>query len=1150
MSRLPDRELMRYTLRDLFRLPKLQELTDNLYDATGIPCTIVDRDGAVLTASGWQRVCMEFHRKHPELAKGCRESDRTVGSSFGPGTGFVVYECPRRLTDASAPITIGGERVGTVFVGQVFLAPLTPGKEALYRADARALGLEEEEYIEALREVPVFTPEGFHKALGFLARLTTLIADLGMARHREREAAAQARALAARYRTLFEESAEGVLLSDGESGEVLEANRAFLALTGYRREELTGRSRGALAPPDGGGRRPGPGFPRGLRAGGESIREIMTRDGSRRQVEVRAGSPISIDGRKVEMELFRDVTEEMAFRRERESTLGLLEILTLQGTTNELVRGVARYLQEWTGCEAVGVRLERNGDFPYFATRGFPAEFVQAESSLCAPDTDGAGAGSRGRPVLECMCGNVIRGRFDPALPFFTPKGSFWSNGTTALLADTTEAERQSRTRNRCNGEGYESVALIPLRAGGRTLGLLQVNDHAEGRFTPELLAFLEKTADQVAIALAERQAQGLLAESEQRFRTLVENAADSLFVHDRNGRFVDANRRACESHGYSREELLAMSVDDITAGSVPAEARSAWARITPGEDSIIRGQSRRKDGSVFPVEAHLCGIELHGTQYILGLVRDLTERTRAEREAARHQAELTAIYENAPVMMCLVGEDRRVERSNRAMAAAAERAGSGALPLLGSLLGCRHASDNPDGCGSGPRCGACRLRLAVEETFATGVPRRQVEHAVPGAAGQELCLSVSTGLLAVEGSPKVLVCMEDITGLRQLEAQLIQAQKMDAVGQLAGGVAHDFNNILTATMMNIELLEDNPRLDPATADGLREIRRESARAANLTRQLLLFSRRQAMESRRLEMGELTSGLASMLGRLLGEHIEVVLQAGPDPLWVEADGGMLEQVIVNLCVNARDAMPRGGRLTLGLSPVELSPSDVDGRADARPGRYALLVVEDSGCGMTPETLGRIFEPFFTTKEAGKGTGLGLSTVYGIVRQHSGWTEVESTLGAGSVFRVYIPLAGPAADAPASVEVPVPRGQGTILVVEDQPEVRELLVHSLGYLGYEVLSAATGEEAVGVWERQGERIRLVLTDMVMPGGMTGLELITRLRGDRPDLRVILSSGYSADLLKEGTRERAGVQFLAKPYGTAALAEAVRSCLAGS
>ncbi|MDB5313122.1 MAG: Blue-light-activated protein, partial [Gemmataceae bacterium] len=376
------------------------------------------------------------------------------------------------------------------------------------------------------------------------------------------------------------------------------------------------------------------------------------------------------------------------------------------------------------------------------------------------------------------------------------------------------------------------------------------------------------------------------------------------------------------------------------------------------------------------------------------------------------------------------------------------------------------------------------------------------------------------------------------------LEEQFRQAQKMEAVGRLAAGVAHDFNNLLTIINGYSEIVLDTlPAADP-NRDLLAEIRNAGERSAGLTRQLLAFSRQTVLESRVLDPNALVRDAEKLLRRLIGEDVALTAHLAPDAGRILADPGQLEQALVNLCVNARDAMPEGGELT-----VRTRNEDVGGdRPDARPGPYVVITVTDTGHGMDEATKARIFEPFFTTKGVGQGTGLGLAMVYGFVRQSGGFVAVESEPGRGTRFDVYLPRAS-AAPKPGSgvVPGPVPRGTETILLVEDEAAVRGLARHVLAGCGYTVLEAAHGREAVRVAEAHRGKVDLVVTDVVMPGGMGGRRVAEAVAAAHPEAKVLYVSGYTDDaVVRHGVTE-AGTAFLQKPFTPAVLARKVREVL---
>ncbi len=389
----------------------------------------------------------------------------------------------------------------------------------------------------------------------------------------------------------------------------------------------------------------------------------------------------------------------------------------------------------------------------------------------------------------------------------------------------------------------------------------------------------------------------------------------------------------------------------------------------------------------------------------------------------------------------------------------------------------------------------------------------------------------------------------EDITNSKQLEEQLRQAQKMESIGQLAGGVAHDFNNILGVIQMQTDLLKIGGKLPPECKEIVDDISAAAQRAAALTRQLLLFSRKETMHQRDLDLNESINNMAKMLRRTLGENIQVQFRFAMQALHVRADAGMMDQVLMNLSVNSRDAMPNGGKLIIETSAAEFDEQAASQSAQMRAGSFVCLGVSDTGCGIPAENLARIFEPFFTTKEVGKGTGLGLATVFGIVQQHQGWINIYSEVGRGTTFRIYLPrlkeVSGRKAEAPPAASLP--RGQETILLAEDDAFVRNAIRRTLSGLGYRMLEATNGAEALEVWKSNRDKIHLVLTDMVMPGGMTGKDLGERLVKDNPGLKVVYMSGYTAEFAGKDFPLEEGVDFLTKPFSSPKLAQTIRARL---
>jgi two-component system, cell cycle sensor histidine kinase and response regulator CckA len=813
--------------------------------------------------------------------------------------------------------------------------------------------------------------------------------------------------------TILRTATDAFFLGD-DRGRLIEVNEATCRLLGYTREELLALTAADLDPEEE-AKEAAETTARILATGSARFeRRLRRKDGSFVEVEVSANRLPLGEGRI--MSFARDISARKRADEERDATVRMLKLINHPNGLDALMREVSILLRDWSGCTAVGVRLKDGDDFPYYETRGFPPEFVELERTLCERDRNGQIVrDATGNPVLECMCGNILCGRFDPSKPFFSAHGSFWTNSTTQLLSSTTEADRQARTRNRCNGEGYESVALVPLRAGETTYGLLQFNDSRKDRFTPERITLLERLGDSLAIAIAGRQEHAARQASEERFRSLLESTTDySYAVEHRNGQQVQTR------HGVGCVKVTGYTTEEFTSRP------SLWFDMVVPEDR--------------------------------------------------------------PAVLAFAG---RIDR------------GETPAPI--------------------------EHRIVHKNGSIRWVRNTVVSRPAPSDHG-----FMHDGLIS------------DVTDRRRLESQLQQAQKMEAMGQLAGGVAHDFNNILATMLMELGLLREEPSLAENVRAGLRDLEASVGRATGLTRQILAFSRRQLMQMKSVRLANLLTDLHKMMGRMLGETIQVELHASPESSSIKGDGGMIEQVIMNLCVNARDAMPAGGRIELRVEDVLLGQSEIMGNPEARAGHFVRLSVTDSGYGMNEQVRQHLFEPFFTTKETGKGTGLGLSTVYGIVKQHDGWIEVESQEGKGSTFRVLLPAlpVEPASSLPDAAAA-LARGKGeTVLLVEDEASLRLALGSILRKFGYNVLDASNGDEARVKWQAQRGVIDLLITDMVMPGNTTGLQLIEGLRKEKPDLRAIICSGY---LGVQSIPASTGINVLAKPFETAVLLRTVRRCL---
>ncbi|MDB5309034.1 MAG: domain S-box protein [Gemmataceae bacterium] len=630
------------------------------------------------------------------------------------------------------------------------------------------------------------------------------------------------------------------------------------------------------------------------------------------------------------------------------------------------------------------------------------------------------------------------------------------------------------------------------------------------------------------------RQAEQSLAESEQRLRQLLEDVPDATLVADDRGCLLDANHRAAELTGYSRDELLGLRVADLSPVDEPGHLPSANAG-TGGQFTLLR-----KDGTRVTVEVAAGRIGGARAQLFLRKVvppDDLDPRVREQLgELARAERKYREMFENATDGIFQTSPDGRYIDANPALArmygyASPAELIKGVADIAGEVY-----------VDPGRRAEFAKLVETEDRVVWFESQVRRKDGRVIWVSENARAVRDENGrLLYYEGFQR------DVSDRKALEEQVQQAKKMDAVGRLAGGIAHDFNNILTVINGYTELfLTRLPAGDPGRAM-LKEVREAGDRAAGLTGQLLAFSRKQVVQPRVLDLNVVVAEMERMLGRLIGEDVTLTTSLVPDLGRVRADPSQMEQVLMNLAVNARDAMPKGGRLTIETRNVELDRTYSLGHFEVRPGRYVLLAMSDTGVGMTEEVKRHVFEPFFTTKGQGKGTGLGLATVFGIVRQAGGTVGVYSEPGRGATFKVYLPVAdGPGELAPAGPPPPPARGSETILLVEDEDGVRSLARTVLGEYGYAVLEAADGREAIGIADRHPGPIDLLVTDVVMPG-LSGPEVAARVAARRPGVGVLYISGYTDDaVVRHGVLE-AEVAFVQKPFRPDDLARRVRAVL---
>lgn len=624
-------------------------------------------------------------------------------------------------------------------------------------------------------------------------------------------------------------------------------------------------------------------------------------------------------------------------------------------------------------------------------------------------------------------------------------------------------------------------------------------------------------------------------------FEHLMKYANDIIFLVDENNRIVDANERALESYQYTREEIIGLDLTELIAPEDREGLETRMQEVAEKQGIVREAVHRRKNGTHFPVEVSERAIRVNGHHFIQGIVRDISERKQAEEELQK----LAMVVHYSSELVNLATLDGQMVFLNEAG---------------GRLLGI-----SPD------EAKKHHILDVVPENYMDIAQNEIIPTLIAGGKWEgelqyrnirtDARIDVHAMTFTIKDpdtrAPVYLANVSmDITERKRAEAerirleeQLLQAQRLESIGRLAGGVAHDFNNMLSIIMGYAEILVRGlPEDDPIKVKTL-EIISAAERSRDLTRQLLAFARKQTLDMKPLDLNHIVEGFEKMLKRTLQENVETTIRLSPSPCFFEGDVGQIEQIILNLAVNAQDAMPDGGTLIMETSTVYLDDTYTRTHTEVHPGHYVMLSVSDTGMGMSPETLEKIFEPFYTTKDVGKGTGLGLSTVYGIVKQHGGSISVYSESGKGTSFRIYFPKTRGAAPDKAVGTKAIDESTGgseTVLVVEDNKEVRHLACEILDIYGYTVLNIPDGKSAIEVAKSHPTPIDLLVTDVIMPD-INGRELFEQIAQIRKGIKALFMSGYPADVISHHGVLEAGVHFIQKPFSLHDFAEKVRKVL---
>jgi PAS domain S-box-containing protein len=747
-------------------------------------------------------------------------------------------------------------------------------------------------------------------------------------------------------------------------------------------------------------------------------------------------------------------------------------------------------------------------------------------------------------------------------VPFRNSHGHPYCFGASMNINDVLAAQRDLLLHTLMLGCGVLAAGLLGTLLLGRVLSrpILSLTASAE-RITrgnlnepvtiagPAEVGQLATALDTMRLAISDKIT--ALRASEDKYRRLLQNLSIAVVVHAPDTRITYSNPMAATLLGLTTEQMQGRQAVDPAWHFEREDGTPMPLEDYPVNRVIATGQ---------PLFNYVVGVhrpdlpdttwvlvnafpELDSGQQLRQVVVtfvDITALQQAEAHLRENEAVLRSFFDSPGIMRGIV-----------------EVVNNDLLYITGNTV-------------TADFYGRTQIELRNQTATALGVPQDTIQlwishYKASQASGQPVSFvyahqtdkeekwfaSVVNFLgLTAQQQPRFAYTVRDITDIKRLEAQLVQAQKMEAIGQLAGGVAHDFNNILQAINGFTEMAQDDLEPHHPAYASLTEVAKAGTRAAKLVGQLLAFSRRQILEPAHLDLNEVVGNLLGMLERVIGEHIRLDLIPGHHLGTVHADRTMLEQVVLNLCVNARDAMPQGGRLTIETENVTFDSEYCARNPWARPGRYLLLSVTDTGCGMDALTLERIFEPFFSTKGPGKGTGLGLSMVYGIVRQHEGMVRAYSEVGKGTTFKVYLPVVERPADSVGTKIESLPLGGNeTILVAEDDASVRELARETLTRAGYTVLLAANGAEALAVFQQHAAQVKLLLLDVVMPE-LGGREVYDHIHAEHPHLAAVFASGYSENAIHTNFVLQEGMKLIRKPYNTAELLRAVRTALDNS
>ena len=1055
----PEGDLEKLELKDILDIPRIQALMDDFYNTTKIGVAVVDVNGQVLIKNGWQDICTQFHRQHPATNKNCLESDTILSKGVPPGK-FKKYKCKNNMWDIVTPIYIHDTHLGNIFLGQFFYDDEEPDY-ATFKKMAQKYGFDEQEYLDALDRVPRWKKETIDNVMNFYARLANLLADqsytnLKLARTLEEKKRTQEQLQYAknRYQKLLENSLVGIGLVRGE-GKIIDCNEALTSITGYSAEELKGMYLEEFYPD---------------KDKLNKMRETFSSNDMlynfETEIKNKNGFPVNILVNSSRIELNGETVYQTA----------VLDISKRKQAINKLKDSEEKFRTLFEHSPAGIILMNSKGiitDYNHEKT----VSGLEREELIGKHFSE-----------LNIYTGKIPIDELDKIL-----QGDFSS----------FEIEIKDLDNKRHVVEIYPTV-LGPASDPEYLFMIIDVTNR-------------KKAAEKV-----------------RQLSTAVEQSSSMIAITDVDGNLEYINPKISEITGYESKEILGKNPRILKSGEMPDQAyKQLWERITSGHTWKGEFHNKKKNGELYWENASISPIFDKNKQItkFVKVAQDITEKKSTQKALLESDNKFRTLVEQAAEMLFLHDTDGRIIEINQA---AAESTGYTQDEL-------RHKTIYDIVPDARERRGkeSCGDKLAAEEPPQTFEAQHQRKN------GSFYQAEITLSKVVLSDGNYILSLARDITKRKEAERekeklreQLLQTQKLKSIGTLAGGVAHDFNNILTVIIGLAQLSMSEMNESDPNYDNLKEIDESAERAANLTRQLLLFSRKQDMDLKVIDLNQTILHLDQMLNRLIGEDIHLEHHFD-DNLWrVKADETQIEQVLTNLVVNAQDAMPRGGRITINTENFVIDQSKAKTIPDIEPGDYVQLTVEDTGHGIPSEIQEKIFDPFFTTKGRAEGTGMGLSVVHGIIKEHSGFINVYSEADHGTIFKIYLPRTVSDENLPINTDrsenYDYYRGDGeTVLIVEDEEPVLNYLENILDNYGYKFYSVTNGEEALKVFENNKNEIDLLLSDVIMTG-MDGVELANKLKSSNKDLKVILSSGYSNKKVAKSRIKDKKYKFIQKPY----------------